>query len=190
MDALAMSATYEREFKGILTGDQKVLASVSKSLSPNERAAYEGMRMEPFLVVRAAGSLGADLVALRHDVSFLVEVKSSKGARIHFSDSPRLSEQIDEIRRQCERSGVLPVYAYRQKGIRGDAWRLFTLPNMVLAGRVAALGRRLPSVGLTAKGNHVLAWNDGLPLARFLAMTTPTQVDVQTPSVSAAPAPA
>jgi Holliday junction resolvase len=164
-----LSAIYERELKGILGGDDRVLSTLFKSLDPSESLAYSGAKASPFLVVRAAGSLGADLVALRHDVSFLVEVKSSKSELLHFSESPRLTEQINIIRAQCERSGVLPLYAYRLKGVRGDAWRLFSLPGMRLTGRSRILYERLPPVDKTASGNHVLRWGQGLPLARFLA---------------------
>ena len=163
-----MSATYEREIKGILGGDAKVLDSVGATLNPSETAAYQAARERPFLMVRAAGSLGADLVALRHDLSFLVEVKSSKQSKIYFSDSARLVDQINEIRTQCERTGVLPLYAFRRKSVRGDAWRMFTLPGLKLSGSAAALARLVPTIEKTEKGNDIIAWDRGIPLARFL----------------------
>lgn len=184
-----MSATYERELKGILTGDAKMLPAVSATLSPEERLAYHSTTENPFLVVRGAGSLGADLVALRHDFSFLLEVKSSKQGRIHFSDAPRLAEQIAEIRRQCEAAGVLPIYAFRRKSVRGDAWRLFTLPNLDLRGAAATLARKLPSIAKTPRGNDVLAWDEGLPLARFLELLAPAPRTVRVPVASVATAP-
>ncbi|HLE48382.1 MAG TPA: Holliday junction resolvase [Candidatus Thermoplasmatota archaeon] len=162
------SAIYERELKGVLGGDGRVVSPMLKSLAGPERAAYESAAASPFLVVRAAGSLGADLVALRHDLGFLIEVKSSKDDLLHFTSSPRLVEQINIIRDQCERSGVLPIYAYRLKGVRGDAWRLFTLPQMKIDGRTGLLYERLPKIETTAKGNLVLRWKNGMPLARFL----------------------
>lgn len=163
-----MSATYEREFKGILTGDEKTLTAVAKTLEPRERAAYQRPRTHPFLVIRAAGSLGADLVAVRRDLSFLVEVKSAKKDTLYFTAAERLVEQIQVIRDQCERSGVLPVYAFRRKGVRGDTWRLFTMPEMRLEARAGIVWRRLPKVAKTAQGNDVLRWEDGMPLAEFL----------------------
>lgn len=169
-----MGAIYERELKGILGGDERVLSGVLKSLDASELLSYTGSKISPFLVVRAAGSLGADLVALRHDLSFLLEVKSSKHDLLHFSDSPRLKEQIDVIRAQCERSGVLPLYAFRLKGVRGDAWRLFSLPEMKLEGRCKLLYDRLPKIDKTASGNHVLRWKTGMPLAKFLAWANGT----------------
>lgn len=163
-----LSATYEREFRGILGGDAKTLASVEATLSTEERDAYASTALRPFLVVRAAGSLGADLVALRQDVSFIVEVKSSKQRRIHFSDSVRLKEQIGEIRRQCERSGVLPLYAFRLKRVRGDAWRIFTLAGLSFEGRIGELAATVPKIEKTVNGNDVLHWDAGLPLSKFL----------------------
>lgn len=165
-----MSATYEREFKGILTGDEKTLGSVGKTLGPRERSAYDRSRSQPFLVVRAAGSLGADLVAVRRDLSFLVEVKSAKKDTLYFTAAERLVEQIEMIREQCERAGVLPVYAFRRKGVRGDTWRLFTMPDLRLESRAGIVWRRLPKVAKTAQGNDVLRWGEGMPLADFLEL--------------------
>lgn len=172
--------------KGVLSGDERVTQGLVKSLDAAEREAYASASRQPFLVVRAAGSLGADLVALRSDLSFLIEVKSSKKELLHFTDSPRLTEQIDIIRSQCERSGVLPIYAYRFKGVRGDAWRLFTLSTMKLDGRSRVLHERLPKVELTPAGNHVLRWKNGMRLAAFLTLVNgssrpglvPTQLTV------------
>lgn len=183
-----MSATYEREIKGILSGDAKVLSSVQATLSPQEQAAYQSATGRPFLMVRAAGSLGADLVALRHDLSFLVEVKSSKQSKIYFSDSARLVDQINEIRTQCERTGVLPLYAFRRKSVRGDAWRLFTLPGMKLTGSAANLARLVPTIEKTEKGNDIIAWDRGIPLARFLEHVC-MNGSVKTMTTVAAPAP-
>jgi Holliday junction resolvase len=185
-----ISAIYERELKGVLGGDERVLGGLIKSLNPHELAAYDGSRNQPFLVVRAAGSLGADLVALRSDLSFLIEVKSSKKDLLHFSDSPRLTEQIDVIRQQCERSGVLPIYAFRLKGVRGDAWRFFTLTGMRLSGRCARLYERLPKVELTASGNHVLRWKNGLALAGFLGLVNAAPASAPVISVAQVTAPA
>lgn len=177
-----MSVTYERELKGILGGNPKVVSEALRRLSSGERLAYEGTRARPFLVVRAAGSLGADLVALRDDVSFLVEVKSSKNQLLHFTDSPRLTEQIRLIQTQCEQSGVLPIYAYRLKGFRGDAWRLFTLAHLALNGRVGQLYERLPRVETTTKGNHVLRWKNGMTLAAFLNCVNPASIMATRPA--------
>ncbi|HEC80881.1 MAG TPA: Holliday junction resolvase, partial [Thermoplasmatales archaeon] len=78
-------SNYERELKGILQGDKSTLLSVTKSCSPVEREKYMMILEKPFVVVRAAGSYGVDLVAVRGDVSFLAEIKSSNSDTLHFS---------------------------------------------------------------------------------------------------------
>jgi Holliday junction resolvase len=55
-----MGSVYERELKKLLTANR-------------------------FLVVRAAGSLGVDLVAINSNVAFPIEVKASRTTRLQFS---------------------------------------------------------------------------------------------------------
>lgn len=77
---IAMAApgdVYERELKYLLSGDEKTINKMVKTCSDGERRAYMSVMEEPFVVVRAAGSLGMDLVALRWDFSFPIEVKST-----------------------------------------------------------------------------------------------------------------
>jgi len=80
-----VSHVYEREFKGILSGDLKWIEGVSRNLPVEVMRGYLKIREKPFIVLRAAGSLGVDLVAIRGDVSFPIEVKSSVNDVIHFS---------------------------------------------------------------------------------------------------------
>ena len=80
-----MSSVYERELKGILEGDEKTLSRITKTCSALEKGNYYLTQGKPFIVVRAAGSFGVDLVALRGDISFLVEIKSSNTDTLHFS---------------------------------------------------------------------------------------------------------
>ena len=49
---------YERELKALLAGDEKAVAKMVKTCNSMETAAYNNMLREPFLVIRAAGSLG------------------------------------------------------------------------------------------------------------------------------------
>ncbi len=164
-----MSSTYERELKGILSGDEDTIRRSIKTCSPDEQAAYLKARQRPFLVVRGAGSLGVDLVALRGDVSFPIEVKSASADVIHFADgSKRNQEQAEAMSQECSRASVIPLYAFRRKGIRGDSWRVHTLPTGNLPPRIAVLYDRLPKVAKTEKGNYVLRWNEGLPLSKFV----------------------
>lgn len=165
-----MSSSWERELKAILQGDLAKLEGVLARLPADQAAAYRLVTGMPFLVVRAAGSLGADLVALRGDISFPIEVKSSKQARIFFSDSSgRATEQARRLRAKCTAARVFPVYAYRRKGrVDGDRWRILTVPVTGLEGIPAYLHSRLPQARLSPKGNLVLVWDEGLPLHRFL----------------------
>ena len=70
----------------------------------------------PFLVVRAAGSGmegSGDLVALRGDCSFPIEVKSTRAEKLYFSG--RTMDQLMAMIREGERSGLMPLYAHRGK---------------------------------------------------------------------------
>jgi hypothetical protein len=70
-----MSASqYERELKGILEGETKIISKVTKTCSTLVKNNYFKISNRPFAVIRAAGSLGIDLVAVRGVVSFLTEV--------------------------------------------------------------------------------------------------------------------
>lgn len=165
-----MSSVYERELKGILSGEEDALRKVTRSLPPEQAASYLKARHRPFLVVRGAGSLGVDLVALRGDVSFPIEVKSASKDLIHFADGgKRNQDQADAMSRECSRASVIPLYAYRLKGgPRGDPWRVHTLPTENLPPRISVLYDRIPKVSRTASGNYVLRWQEGLPLAKFV----------------------
>ena len=165
-----MSSVYERELKGILGGEEDALRKITKTTAPEITARYLKARQRPFLVVRGAGSLGVDLVALRGDVSFPIEVKSASNDVIRFSDSGgRNGEQAEQMMKECTRASVIPLYAYRLKGgPRGDPWRVLTLPTENLPPRIAVLYERLPKVEKTSAGNWVLRWENGMPLSAFV----------------------
>ncbi len=160
--------TFERELKGVLRGDEDVLERVTKSCPPEERDAYWRILDRPFTVLRAAGSLGIDLVALRGDVSFPIEVKASKSKTLWLSNTRRTIEQAKDILEECARSELLPLYAYRRKHVRGDSWRLFTLNGAAVAARLRKFQRMIPSADLSKEGNHILRWDKGLPLHAFI----------------------
>jgi hypothetical protein len=109
-------------------------------------------------------------VALRGDVSFPIEVKSASGDVIHFSDAAgRNHAQAESMRAECRRASVIPLYAFRRKGVRGaDPWRIHTLPTDSLPPRIGMLYERLPKVETTAAGRYVLRWEAGLELHRLL----------------------
>ena len=166
-----MSAShYERELKGILEGDYKILEKITKTCSVIEKDNYLRVFNKPFAVIRAAGSLGIDLVATRGDISFLTEVKTSVSDTLHFSSvAGKLQKQAEEMFKVCEKTKTLPVYAFRTKGHRGDSWRLFTLDVKGLEGRANVVHRRLPKLKKSKNGNFVMRWNEGMPLSDFIS---------------------
>jgi len=168
----AAGDVYERELKALLSGDDKALTKMVKTCDAVEKAGYLSMKINPYLVIRAAGSLGVDLVALRWDFSFPIEVKSSGDDTLHFSKSQRLTDQADTMLGDCCRSHLVPIYAYRLKGVKGDPWRIFTIPTEhEFKGRNAILYRRMPKIGTSASGNLIMRWNDGMKLSDFLLYT-------------------
>ncbi|DAC72508.1 MAG TPA: Holliday junction resolvase [Thermoplasmata archaeon] len=164
-----MSSVYERELKGILEGDEKILSRITKTCSALEKGNYYLTQGRPFIVVRAAGSFGVDLVALRGDISFLMEIKSSNTDTLHFSSvDGKLQRQAEKMQRECEKTKTLPVYGFRLKGHGGDSWRLFTMEIHQLEGRAKILQNRLPKLSVSKSGNYIMRWEKGLPLADFI----------------------
>jgi Holliday junction resolvase len=165
-----MSNVYERELKGILEGEDKTLSKVTKTCSALEKANYYLTKDKPFIVVRAAGSFGVDLVALRGDISFLIEIKSSNTDTLHFSSvDGKLQRQAKKMQNECEKTRTLPVYGFRLKGHGGDTWRLFTMEIEHLEGRAKILHNRLPKLAVSKTGNYIMRWENGLALSDFLA---------------------
>ncbi|EQD52404.1 holliday junction resolvase Hjc, partial [mine drainage metagenome] len=111
---------YERELKELLQGQPEAIRRFVRALPPTDRPLVERVEREPFLVVRAAGSLGFDLVALRREFAFPLEVKSSRSELIHFSAaSGRATEQLRAHRAAVGRVGLVVLYAFRRIGHRG-----------------------------------------------------------------------
>ena len=166
-----MSASqYERELKYILEGELKTLSKITKTCSAMEKDNYLKISEKPFAVIRAAGSLGVDLVATRGDISFLTEVKTSIGDTLHFSSvGGKLQKQAETMKEMCEKTRTLPIYAFRTKGHRGDSWRIFTLDLSGLEGRANVLHRRLPKLEKSKSGNFVMRWKEGMPLSDFIS---------------------
>lgn len=159
---------YERELKGVLSGDEEVIQDLTKTCSEEDQEAYSKAKNIPFLVVRGAGSLGVDLVAVRGDVSFLIEVKSSKDDVLYLSDQKRLTEQAEKIKEICLETKLLPMYAYRLKGCRGDKWKLFTMEIEGLSKKYRILNKKLPNIKTTVHDNYKIPWDEGMPLSDFL----------------------
>ncbi|MGP8077673.1 MAG: Holliday junction resolvase [Thermoplasmata archaeon] len=161
---------YERALRGLLSGDTASVKSYARALPPEARPGFERLISEPFLVVRAAGSFGFDLVALRREFAFPIEVKASSDSVIRFTAaSGRASEQLEAHRAAVARVGLMVIYAYRRLGIRGEeCWRLFlegTRPKGAIVGYVF---QTVPLISRTREGNGILRWEEGMPLSHFV----------------------
>jgi Archaeal holliday junction resolvase (hjc) len=168
------ASAYERELKELLQGDRDALFRYGRALDPTQRPTLERIAQRPFLVVRAAGSLGFDLVALRSEFAFPLEVKASSSDTIRFSAaSGRAGEQLEAHRRAVDRVGLIVLYAYRRVGHRaGDPWRMFAAASAQSGGRLDVLRRRLPPLDRTREGNAVLRWESGMPLLEFMDLVS------------------
>ena len=160
---------YERELKSILHGDEEFIRKKIKAFGSDAHFNYLKILEMPFIVIRAAGSLGVDLVAIRGDISFPIEVKFSAKKLLHFSNTQHLKLQAMELREECERSHMFPIYAHRLKSVRGDdPWRISTIEIEGLSGKNRTLNRMIPKVHITKAGNVALKWDDGMPLHKFI----------------------
>lgn len=159
---------YERELAGILSGTASAIEKLSKKLDPESRGVVKSLEEKPFYVARAAGSLGADIIALRDDYSMVIEVKSSIHPTIIFTEASGMrQEQAERLQKRCLKSGLFLIYAYRLKNVSGDPWRMFSIPGEP-KGNMRFLYNLLSDVGTSRNGNYVLKWNDGTPLTRMI----------------------
>lgn len=164
-----MTTYAERDLKAILHGELAVLQRIVKNFDIHIRNAYMKILSKPFIVVRAAGSFGIDLVAIRDDIAFPIEVKTSASTTYWLSKSRKLKEQTERMIGECKRVNLFPIYAYRLKHVQqDDPWRIFTLPVKNLKGRMKVVYNRIPKVNLTSSGNWVLHWQNGMPLHKFI----------------------
>ena len=155
----------------MLAGEVNGVRAITRSCSEMERARAMQVTQRPFLVVRAPGSGSegtGDLLVLRGDMCFPVEVKSSKTSKLYLSG--RTWDQYESLKDTGERCGLLPLYAYRLKGVRGDSWRIMKVEVGGLSGKLRHLSRSIPSLPLTRNGKPFLDWEQGMPLHRFLAL--------------------
>jgi Archaeal holliday junction resolvase (hjc) len=164
------SSAYERELRSLLEGQPQAVRTYARALPPAERSEFERLIDHPFLIVRAAGSLGFDLVALRREIAFPLEVKASSEPVIRFSAaSGRANAQLESHKKAVARVGLTVLYAYRRVGLRGEeTWRVFLAGVVPETGILRLVCRRLPPVSRTPEGNGILRWEEGLPLSRFL----------------------
>ncbi|MEM0157957.1 MAG: hypothetical protein QW812_00400 [Thermoplasmataceae archaeon] len=159
---------YERELSNILSGNAEAIKKFSKRLDVGSAYAMNQLVSRPFFVTRSAGSLGADLIAIRNGISLIIEVKSSAKSMIKFTDaSGQRQDQARRLKELCERAGLFYIYAYRLKNGEGEPWKLFAMISNPW-GNLRMIYDRLAKVGETKNGNYFLKWEEGTPLSRFL----------------------
>jgi Holliday junction resolvase len=166
-----MASQYERELRAVLIGSPDGVRAVTRSCNAAEKARAMQVIRRPFLVVRAAGSgiAGAgDLLAVRGDISLPIEVKTTKDKKVYLAG--RTWEQYLDLQKAGERCGLMPIYAMRLKGVRGDSWRILKVDTTNLTGSISIIARRIPSLPLTKNKRPHLDWDVGLPLHKFLAL--------------------
>ena len=166
-----MGTSYERELRSVLAGEVKGIRAVTRSCSEVERAKAMRVVRRPFLVVRAPGSGSegtGDLLALRGDLCFPIEVKTSKSKRIYLSG--RTMDQYKSLKSTGEKCGLLPLYAFRLKGVRGDSWRIMKVEVEGLTGKLRHLSRSIPALPLSSRGTPHLDWDAGMPVHKFLSL--------------------
>ena len=79
---------------------------------------------------------------------------------------------------ECCRSHLVPIYAFRLKGFRGDPWRVFTIPtDHVFRGRSALLYRRIPKLDISNNGNYIMRWSEGMKLSDLMMYTGMSDYD-------------
>ncbi|MCL4411968.1 MAG: hypothetical protein M1526_01235 [Candidatus Thermoplasmatota archaeon] len=164
MDAAVNGTVYERELKLILAGNEDKLGKVGWI----REDVKERIKSRPFLVVRAAGSHGFDIIIIRHDLSIPIEIKSSKEKILNFSSSSaRSQEQAEEYVEMVTKTGVMPLYAFRLKNVNGDPWRIFTFDSQY-EGRYRIFAKNIPKLEVTKGGSYSMKWEKGLQLTSLL----------------------
>ena len=123
-----------------------------------------------------------DLLALRGDLCFPIEVKTSKKSKLYLSG--RTWDQYQAMIYEGQRCDLMPLYAFRLKGVRGDSWRIFRVEVGRLSGRLGMLTRRIPPLPKTRNGKPFLDWEQGMPLHKFLALVCRTENSTSLESVS------
>ena len=155
----------------VLAGVPKGVESVIRSCSPLEKEKMRQVVYRPFLVVRAAGSGmegTGDLLALRGDMCFPIEVKSTRADKLYLSG--RTKDQYAAMVEEGERCKLMPLYAHRRKGVRGDSWRIFRVETSNLTGRLRLLEKSIPPFPTNRNGSVYLNWEDGMPLNEFISL--------------------
>ena len=107
-----MASSYERELRAVLAGSPAGVRAVTRSCTELERARAMQVVQRPFLVVRVAGSGmdgSGDIIALRGDLCFPIEVKTRANKKVYFSG--QTEDQLEAMKEIGENCGLMPLYA-------------------------------------------------------------------------------
>ena len=116
---------------------------------------------------------------LRGDCCFPIEVKTTKAEKLYFSG--RTMDQLQAMIREGERSNLMPLYAHRRKGVRGDSWRLFRVKTKGLTDRLRTIAPLIPPLPLNRNGTPFIDWEQGMPLNEFIEIVC--QQDASSPTL-------
>lgn len=157
-----MSSVYERELRDIFQGD---ITPYIKTVDDACIKGYLQAYFKPFSVIRGAGSLGIDILPMRGDQYYPIEVKSSKKGSVYFSSDERLQEQLDNFTAESERTNVPVAYALRNKGVPGEKWQMFRIDTEISK----SVYWMLPAIPRSKDGSPILKWGDGFSLSAFIS---------------------
>ena len=125
--------------------------------SSYERELRDIFRKHGFLVVRAGGSLGIDLLAVKGTHILPIEVKASR-KRVHYTSdgSGRETEQLDRAAEMCRRAGLANfLVCYRLVGEKFHGakskevyWKYYVWPEYA-----------------KRRKHYIFKWEAGVPLA-------------------------
>ncbi len=104
-----MSSQYERELRQVIAGVPAGVEAVIKSCTEQQKSLMRLAITRPFLVVRAAGSGmegTGDLLALRGDFCFPIEVKTTKPSKLYLSG--RTMDQYLAMVNEGQRCNLMP----------------------------------------------------------------------------------
>lgn len=157
-----MSERYERELRDIFKGEVDTIDKLVKTMDDESAGMYYLLDEFPFYVLRGAGSLGIDILAIRKGVYIPIEVKSGKGDTKYFGEYER--EQADRYVIVSNRCSMPVLYAYRQKGRHGEKYSLFGM----ITEATDEVFPFVPKIQKTDRMNRILRFDHGMTLSSFL----------------------
>ncbi|MEM2935450.1 MAG: hypothetical protein QXF32_03710 [Candidatus Thermoplasmatota archaeon] len=62
----------------------------------------------------------------------------------------------------------MPIFAFRIKGIRDEAWRIFTIEMKNFEKN--KIYEKLPKIEKSKDGNYIMRWDNGMKLSEFIEL--------------------